>query len=38
MDPELMARYGERDIKRLMGDARIIRNRRKIESAIGNAR
>jgi DNA-3-methyladenine glycosylase I len=38
MDPELMARYTERDIKRLMNDTRIIRNRRKIESAIGNAR
>ncbi|MDR0387847.1 MAG: DNA-3-methyladenine glycosylase I, partial [Treponema sp.] len=38
MDPERMARYGEKDITRLMGDARIIRNRRKIESAIGNAR
>jgi DNA-3-methyladenine glycosylase I len=38
MDPERMARYGEKDIARLMGDARIIRNRRKIESAIENAR
>jgi DNA-3-methyladenine glycosylase I len=38
MNPELMARYTERDIERLAGDARIIRNRRKIESAIGNAR
>jgi DNA-3-methyladenine glycosylase I len=38
MDPELMSRYTERDIGRLMNDMRIIRNRRKIESAIGNAR
>jgi DNA-3-methyladenine glycosylase I len=38
MDPETIARYTERDIRRLMGDTRIIRNRRKIESAIGNAR
>jgi DNA-3-methyladenine glycosylase I len=37
MDPERMARYGEKDIARLMQDTRIIRNRRKIESAIGNA-
>jgi DNA-3-methyladenine glycosylase I len=38
MDPEAMARYTERDIRRLMEDTRIIRNRRKIESAVGNAR
>ncbi|MDR0376825.1 MAG: DNA-3-methyladenine glycosylase I [Spirochaetaceae bacterium] len=38
MDPERMARYGKKDIERLMQDARVIRNRRKIESAIGNAR
>jgi DNA-3-methyladenine glycosylase I len=38
MDPEVVARYTERDITRLMQDTRIIRNRRKIESAIGNAR
>jgi DNA-3-methyladenine glycosylase I len=37
MDPEKIARYGEKDIVRLMGDERIIRNRRKIDSAIGNA-
>jgi DNA-3-methyladenine glycosylase I len=37
MDPERMARYGNKDIIRLMQDTRIIRNRRKIESAIGNA-
>jgi DNA-3-methyladenine glycosylase I len=38
MDSEVIARYTERDITRLMQDTRIIRNRRKIESAIGNAR
>jgi DNA-3-methyladenine glycosylase I len=38
LDPEKMARYGDRDITRLMGDSRIIRNRRKIGSAIENAR
>ncbi|GHU05772.1 DNA-3-methyladenine glycosylase I [Spirochaetia bacterium] len=38
MDPEKIARYGEKDITRLMNDSRIIRNRRKISSAIGNAR
>jgi DNA-3-methyladenine glycosylase I len=38
MNPELMARYTGRDIERLMNDTRIIRNRRKIESATGNAR
>lgn len=38
MRPEAIARYGEADIARLMADTRIIRNRRKIESAIGNAR
>jgi DNA-3-methyladenine glycosylase I len=38
MDSEIIARYTERDITRLMQDTRIIRNRRKIESAIGNAR
>ncbi|MDR0670600.1 MAG: DNA-3-methyladenine glycosylase I [Treponema sp.] len=38
MDPEKIARYGDRDISRLMGDQRIIRNHRKIVSAIENAR
>lgn len=37
-DPEIMARYGRKDIERLLNDERIIRNRRKIESAIGNAK
>lgn len=38
MDPSAIARYGERDTARLMEDSRIIRNRLKIQSAIGNAR
>lgn len=33
-----VARYGARQVKRLMGDATIIRNWRKIEAAIENAR
>ena len=37
-DPEKMARYGEKDVARLLKDERIIRNRLKISSAIGNAR
>jgi len=37
-DPEKIARYGARDIARLMADAGIIRNRMKIEAAVTNAR
>jgi DNA-3-methyladenine glycosylase I len=37
-DPEKVARFAERDIDRLMADASIVRNRKKIESAVGNAR
>jgi DNA-3-methyladenine glycosylase I len=37
-DPERVARYGERDITRLLGDAGIVRHRGKIEAAIANAR
>ena len=33
-----VARFGARDVKRLMGDAGIVRNRSKIEAAIENAR
>ena len=33
-----VARFGERDVARLMGDAGIVRNRAKIEAAIANAR
>jgi DNA-3-methyladenine glycosylase I len=35
---EKIARYGARDVKRLLGDAGIVRNRLKIAAAIGNAR
>ena len=37
-DPEALARYDEADVDRLVTDARIVRNRRKIEAAIANAR
>jgi DNA-3-methyladenine glycosylase I len=37
-DIEAVARFGKRDIKRLMGDAGIVRNRLKIEAAIDNAK
>jgi DNA-3-methyladenine glycosylase I len=33
-----VARFGPRDVERLMGDAGIVRNRAKIEAAIANAR
>jgi DNA-3-methyladenine glycosylase I len=36
-DPELVAKFGARDVKRLLADAGIIRNRLKIEAAIHNA-
>ncbi len=36
-DPELVARFGERDVERLLGDAGIVRHRGKIEAAIANA-
>jgi DNA-3-methyladenine glycosylase I len=36
-DVERVAAYGERDVKRLLSDEGIIRNRRKIEAAINNA-
>lgn len=37
-DPERVARYGRRQVARLLRDAGIIRNRQKIEATIGNAR
>src|SRR5271165_6062622 len=36
--PDVVARYGDRDVARLLGDAHIIRNRAKIEATIANAR
>ncbi len=38
LDPEILSRYNESDVERLMGDQGIIRNRAKINAAIGNAR
>lgn len=37
-DPDAVAAFGEEDVARLMEDARIIRNRRKIDAAVANAR
>ena len=37
-DPERVAEFGERDVKRLLADASIVRHRGKIEAAITNAR
>jgi DNA-3-methyladenine glycosylase I len=37
-DAAKVARFGARDVERLMGDAGIVRNRLKIESAIANAK
>ena len=37
-DADAVARFGARDIERLLGDAGIVRHRGKIEAAIANAR
>ncbi|GAB3158220.1 DNA-3-methyladenine glycosylase I [Myceligenerans halotolerans] len=37
-DPEAVAAFSERDVERLLTDARIIRNRMKIEATVTNAR
>ncbi len=37
-DPERVARFGKRDVERLLGNPGIVRNRLKIESAVKNAR
>ena len=37
-DPEAVAKFGNRDITRLLKDAGIVRHRGKIEAAIANAR
>jgi DNA-3-methyladenine glycosylase I len=37
-DPDAVARFGETDVQRLLGDAGIVRHRGKIEAAIANAR
>jgi len=36
-DPERVARFGPRDVERLLADPGIVRNRLKVESAITNA-
>jgi DNA-3-methyladenine glycosylase I len=36
--PEEVAAFGARDIRRLLGDASIVRHRGKIEAAVANAR
>jgi DNA-3-methyladenine glycosylase I len=36
-DPRKVARFTGRDVRRLMGDAGIVRNRLKIESSVSNA-
>jgi len=36
-DPHRIARYGERDLKRLLADSGIIRNRLKLRAAVNNA-
>jgi DNA-3-methyladenine glycosylase I len=37
-DAERVARFGDRDVERLLGDPGIVRNRLKVESAVANAR
>ena len=37
-EPDVVAALGVADVERLMGDASIVRNRRKIEAAVTNAR
>jgi DNA-3-methyladenine glycosylase I len=37
-DPDTVAGYDEADVERLLADPGIVRNRRKIEATIGNAR
>ncbi len=37
-DPEKVARYGKPEIERLLADPGIVRNRKKIEAAVKNAR
>jgi DNA-3-methyladenine glycosylase I len=36
--PEAVARFGKRDVNRLLNDAGIVRNRLKVEAAIANAK
>ena len=36
-DPEVVARYGAKDVERLLADPGVIRNRLKVESTVNNA-
>jgi DNA-3-methyladenine glycosylase I len=36
-DPDAVARFTTRDVERLLGDERIVRNRLKVESTVNNA-
>ena len=36
-EPDVVAGFGGRDVKRLLGDARVIRNRQKLEAIVNNA-
>ena len=36
-DPDAVARFTKRDVERLLGDERIVRNRLKVESTVNNA-
>ena len=37
-DPKKVARFGEKDVERMLGDAGIVRHRGKIEATIANAK
>src|SRR5437870_6309606 len=37
-EPDAVARFGDADVERLLGDAGIVRNRAKIEATLANAR
>jgi DNA-3-methyladenine glycosylase I len=37
-EPDAVARFGDADVERLLADAGIVRNRRKIEATLANAR
>lgn len=37
-DPRVVARFGDRDVERLLADAGIVRNRAKVDATIANAR
>ena len=37
-EPDAVARFGDADVERLLGDAGIVRNRAKVEATLANAR